>query len=289
MKKFLIFFLLATFSFSSFSQSKSSSDVYVKSYTRSNGTVVKGYYRTAPNSTNRDNFSTRGNVNPYTGKKGYVKPDNKPYSSAVRSNNYSGSSTTSSPNDGKIAAVSNSSVLGKNTFQDGTLFYSKYGIEKSPPVVKWYRGDPTNTRLLTLNDLEINFNGSGQGKIVFYKKGDTYSYNRTTRDWEKSKIPIEFEKIRLDVYKYGKKTFDDEYFPFGGFLKIEASNMVLENDKYIFIDDGIATFTGHELDIILERNIVLTLKNIYKGGKDYILYYVFSPSQQKVLSMFNVK
>lgn len=45
-------------------------DDYVRGYTRSNGTQVNGYYRSSANSTQSDNFSTRGNVNPYTGKRG---------------------------------------------------------------------------------------------------------------------------------------------------------------------------------------------------------------------------
>ena len=49
---------------SSFSQS------YVNGYTRSNGTYVQGHYRSSPNSTQRDNYSTKGNYNPYTGKRG---------------------------------------------------------------------------------------------------------------------------------------------------------------------------------------------------------------------------
>jgi hypothetical protein len=50
--------------------------VYVKGYTRKDGTTVKGYYKTAPNSTINDNFSTVGNVNPYTGKAGWISRDN---------------------------------------------------------------------------------------------------------------------------------------------------------------------------------------------------------------------
>ena len=49
--------------------------VKVKGYYRKDGTYVRPHYRTAPNSTNRDNFSTRGNVNPYTGKPGWIQPD----------------------------------------------------------------------------------------------------------------------------------------------------------------------------------------------------------------------
>ena len=50
--------------------------VYVKPYYNSSGTYVPGHYRTAPNNTNRDNFSTYPNTNPYTGKPGYIKPYN---------------------------------------------------------------------------------------------------------------------------------------------------------------------------------------------------------------------
>lgn len=51
-------------------------DKYVNGYTKSNGTYVKGYYRSSPNSTKSDNFSTYGNTNPYTGKKGTKKYNN---------------------------------------------------------------------------------------------------------------------------------------------------------------------------------------------------------------------
>jgi len=54
--------------------SKSNSDVHVHGYTRKNGTVVRPYTRTAENGTQRDNFSTKGNINPYTGKRGTKKP-----------------------------------------------------------------------------------------------------------------------------------------------------------------------------------------------------------------------
>jgi hypothetical protein len=49
---------------------KKGSDKSVRGYTKKNGTHVQAYKRTAPNTTAKDNFSTKGNVNPYTGKKG---------------------------------------------------------------------------------------------------------------------------------------------------------------------------------------------------------------------------
>ncbi|WP_193314182.1 MULTISPECIES: hypothetical protein [unclassified Xanthomonas] len=47
---------------------------HVKGYYRSNGTYVQPHYRSAPNNTKLDNYSTQGNVNPYTGRQGTVNP-----------------------------------------------------------------------------------------------------------------------------------------------------------------------------------------------------------------------
>ncbi len=57
------------------SSSGSSGDTYVRGYTRSDGTYVAPHYRSNPNSTQADNWSTIGNVNPYTGKKGTKAQD----------------------------------------------------------------------------------------------------------------------------------------------------------------------------------------------------------------------
>jgi hypothetical protein len=46
------------------------SDDYVSGYVRSNGTYVAPHYRTSPNATVRDNYSYKGNYNPYTGPPG---------------------------------------------------------------------------------------------------------------------------------------------------------------------------------------------------------------------------
>lgn len=43
---------------------------YVRGYTKSNGTYVQPHYRSAPDNTKLNNWSTQGNVNPYTGKSG---------------------------------------------------------------------------------------------------------------------------------------------------------------------------------------------------------------------------
>ena len=53
-------------------------DVRVNPYFRSNGTFVQPHFRTPPNRNSFDNFSTRGNSNPYTGKRGSVDPFRSP-------------------------------------------------------------------------------------------------------------------------------------------------------------------------------------------------------------------
>lgn len=46
----------------------------VSGYTRNDGTYVAPSHATNPNQTKLDNWSTKGNVNPYTGKEGTRKP-----------------------------------------------------------------------------------------------------------------------------------------------------------------------------------------------------------------------
>ena len=46
----------------------------VQGYTNHNGTYVQPYERTMPNNTQADNYSTRGNVNPYNGEYGTRTP-----------------------------------------------------------------------------------------------------------------------------------------------------------------------------------------------------------------------
>ncbi|HEX8353866.1 MAG TPA: hypothetical protein VF611_13250, partial [Pyrinomonadaceae bacterium] len=43
-------------------------------YYRTDGTYVPGHYRTAPDGDPSNNYSTRGNTNPYTGEAGTASP-----------------------------------------------------------------------------------------------------------------------------------------------------------------------------------------------------------------------
>ncbi len=64
MKKLLLsFLLLIVLSASAFAG-------YVSGHYRSSGTYVQPYYRSESNYTVRDNYSYKGNINPYTGSTG---------------------------------------------------------------------------------------------------------------------------------------------------------------------------------------------------------------------------
>jgi hypothetical protein len=68
-KIFMTVFALLAFSAPAFAQS-----VRVRGYTTRDFTQVQPYYRTAPDSSRFNNYSTRGNVNPYTGSVGTINP-----------------------------------------------------------------------------------------------------------------------------------------------------------------------------------------------------------------------
>lgn len=70
MRKISISIFLLLFSTSTFS------DVYVQPYQRSDGAQVPGHYRTEPNNTRNDNYSTQGNTNPHNGREGAHPRDN---------------------------------------------------------------------------------------------------------------------------------------------------------------------------------------------------------------------
>ncbi len=74
MKKLIILvaLFLGLMSFSSFAEARTTR---VRGYYKpSTGSYVAPHFKTTPNRTKFDNFSTKGNYNPYTGKKGTVNP-----------------------------------------------------------------------------------------------------------------------------------------------------------------------------------------------------------------------
>lgn len=72
MKKTMFILVVMIFGVIGFSHAKPYQ--YIRPYVKSNGKIVNGYLKTYQNNTKFDNFSTKGNINPFTGKKGTVNP-----------------------------------------------------------------------------------------------------------------------------------------------------------------------------------------------------------------------
>jgi len=69
----LIVIAIFLFSTPSFAQ-----DVPVRQSLRKDGSYVQPHRRTRPDNSKLNNYSTNGNINPYTGKKGTVDPYSPP-------------------------------------------------------------------------------------------------------------------------------------------------------------------------------------------------------------------
>lgn len=67
MKK-ILFLTLLLFSINTFASTR------VHGYKKRDGTYVAPHHRSDPNRTQRDNYSSKPNVNPYNGKKGTKEP-----------------------------------------------------------------------------------------------------------------------------------------------------------------------------------------------------------------------
>lgn len=73
MKKLLLFSLCLV-PFIAFSQTNPKSRLQ-KGYIKKDGTYVNSHYKTVNNKTNHDNYSTKSNLNKYTGEKGQKAKD----------------------------------------------------------------------------------------------------------------------------------------------------------------------------------------------------------------------
>lgn len=75
-------------------------DHYVAGHVTRDGTYVAPHYATDPNATRNDNYSTRGNVNPYTGQAGTKPRDEDAYGSRATTQPAWGTSSYGTPSTG---------------------------------------------------------------------------------------------------------------------------------------------------------------------------------------------
>lgn len=73
MRKILIGLIVLTVTSFAASMATVNADTYVNGYRRSDGTYVQPHHRSDPDGNPYNNYSHRGNVNPYTGERGYQR------------------------------------------------------------------------------------------------------------------------------------------------------------------------------------------------------------------------
>ncbi|WP_150787870.1 hypothetical protein [Pseudomonas fluorescens] len=142
----MVRFALLALSF--FAESVQARDVSVSGYTRNDGTYVAPHYRSAPDGSFDNNWSTLGNINPHTGRLG----------------------TLTSPDDsyrGKITlpASIGASGQGDDYEEDYEEDYEDDESEESPIVL------PVNARLTVDGsdwECEQGYNRSGEGCVAVH-------------------------------------------------------------------------------------------------------------------------
>jgi hypothetical protein len=118
--------------------SHSGGAVHVGGYTKANGTHVEPHMRSAPDHTTANNWSTKGNVNPYTGKPGTKNPT-------------SGSGT--------------SSAIGSSAGNSGDVGYGGSG-SRSENVEAEESGRPAHLTAPTISTEPTTFINPGTAKVV---------------------------------------------------------------------------------------------------------------------------
>ncbi|WP_152975568.1 SH3 domain-containing protein [Lacinutrix himadriensis] len=241
----IIFFFVFLFSFAQ----TNSNHVYVSGYYKSNGTYVQPHYRTAPNRTNRDNFSTRGNTNPYTGEKGYITPDGNA-SSTYTTNSYSNTNTTY-----PITTYNSTSTSTSNNSYNSTSIYtttSSYGqLWREPSLLDAIRPIEKGSRVKVIeyedefykvisngtigyiNIITINENS----KMRSLKKGEKEYSNSTESKAKVNEIfDIEVSKIYILPSKFVSAR--EANLRLGPTTITNVLTTIKQNDKIRIIDNS---------------------------------------------------
>ena len=278
---FLIVALIINYA--SFSQRKSSSDISVKGYYRDNGTYVAPHYRTSPNSTNRDNFSTIGNINPYTGERGTIKPDNNSNGNSYINNNettfetYTMPSTVIEEYDYNIADAK----LWKSYYRDGKkkLLDDKNELINRCKTQYHSKGkhfEKTNGKMILVNN-KNNFNCdfcSQTNEMYLYnfkqwQNAETYWLSKTTSVKHSDKS--HYTDLSKEI-NYSNQT---SFYDLNNSLELKYISFTVVNDKAYFYHSPNLENRSKAYLIIGEKS------KIYSSSGDFV-YTKFQNASDKI-------
>lgn len=168
--------------------SHASADVYVKGYFRKDGTYVSPHFRTEPDGNFFNNYSTFGNINPYTGVPGMNMFPNFNYSS--RSNTYepptynydynSNNFLTDDTNDTSIDVSEDSSST------DATKDFNPYVDGYINDEYQYLASDDTDEQFQAKSALVDYFNklNIGDYSIAYDFWNDNWKTNHSLEDFK---------------------------------------------------------------------------------------------------------
>lgn len=240
----LLLLLLLGFIFQGFTQ-VNSKHVRVNGYTRKDGTYVAPHYRTAPNSTNRDNFSTRGNTNPYTGRAGYIPRDNKPLYKSSTTNSSSSKKAYYYPQPTKSVKKSEAP-----TFKNYNTSYKTVKISKSKFQRKWIK-----KRLNKLAKSSLRKDKNYSLKLKSYSK-------RQERKLRRSK------NVRL--YQLTDGWYD---------VNFATTVDIRKKSKNIFIKRQILIENGEAKKYIGAENMIFDIHEFFLDRNNYKMKIVYPDSE----------
>ncbi len=134
MKTLILLFVLLITASAVFAQT------YVRGYVKKNGTYVSGHYRSNPNTTKLDNWSTSGNINPYTGEMGHKNPYSTS-SSSYRSGSSSYGNYPTSGSDVQVNSYQRSNGTDVNSYYRTSPDNSIYNNYSTQGNINPYTGE----------------------------------------------------------------------------------------------------------------------------------------------------
>jgi len=140
-------------------------DVKVDGYYRKDGTYVQPHYRSDPNGTKSDNWTTKGNINPYTGEVG-----TRAYGSDQRT--HSGNSGYREDHDSQSNGYDLPGHYGPNGefyHNDGNIYKPYIAMEENDSewIGRWRPDDRQTTHSTADKNIEMKDGGWTIGPIAF--------------------------------------------------------------------------------------------------------------------------
>ncbi|WP_017258478.1 hypothetical protein [Pedobacter arcticus] len=208
---------------------------YVKGHIRADGIYVRGYYKTNNNQTNRDNYSTKPNINPWTGEAGYIEPD------VYYSESYS------STNKSEYLSEDFNKAIELN---DNKNYVESIKICKE--VIKKYNKAIFTTELLGWNYLAINEKKLALEAFKFnYEKNSKLSFSASILylAYLINNEPLKAKELKSSL-KDGLNSFNGnlienirKYNLMIGIPNLEILKLILDNEN-LYLDQNLLVASG---------------------------------------------